>query len=274
MSQTLDASAIGQVRDLVLGQQVNERLANLFVTSVAVPEGVKVQSLETFAEGRFRFRGVLSTTSIEDFARYSKELSATGTSCFIDADNMKAVTVLNLGTLTQPGHADNTAQVQLKKTAPYSALLAVNGDRNGQKELAEWIEDWADNLTGFDADGEVIAAKKAAAALRKITIEAIQSSDFEDNDFSGKRSLMESVEAKTKDIMPVAFEFKCVPFEGLAERPFKLRLSIITGDRPVLVLRVSQLEAIQEQIAAEFRDLLVEKFQGSEVNTFIGAFAR
>ncbi|ENZ4522699.1 DUF2303 family protein, partial [Escherichia coli] len=98
---------------------------------------------------------------------------------------------------------------------------------------------------------------KAAAAIRKITIEANQTADFEDNDFSGKRSLMESVEAKTKDIMPVAFEFKCVPFEGLKERPFKLRLSIITGDRPVLVLRIIQLEAVQEEMANEFRDLLV-----------------
>lgn len=274
MSQTLDASAISQVRELVLGQQVNERLSGVFLDAVAVPEGVKVQSLEAFAEGRFRFRGALSTTSIDDFARYSKELSATGTSCFIDAENMRAVTVLNLGTLDKPGHADNLAQVQLKKTAPYSALLAINGDRNNQKELAEWIEDWADNLLGFDANGEVITAKKAAAALRKITIEASQSSDFEDNDFSGKRSLMESVEAKTKDIMPVAFEFKCVPFEGLGERPFKLRLSIITGDRPVLVLRVSQLEAVQEAIAVEFRDLLVEKFADSGVKTFIGNFSK
>ncbi len=63
---------------------------------------------------------------------------------------------------------------------------------------------------------------------------------------------MESVEAKTKDIMPVAFEFKCVPFEGLKERPFKLRLSIITGDRPVLVLRIIQLEAVQEEWLTNF----------------------
>lgn len=274
MSQTLDSSAISQVRELVLSQQVNDRLKTVFVDAVAVPEGVKVLSLESYAAGRCRFRGALSTTSIEDFARYSKELSVVGTRCFIDAENMKAVTVLNLGTLEEPGHADNTALVQLKKTAPFSALLGINGDRNNQKELAEWIEDWADHLLGFDANGEVITAKKAAAALRKITIEASQSSDFEDNDFSGKRSLMESVEAKTKDIMPVAFEFKCVPYEGLVERPFKLRLSIITGDRPVLVLRISQLEAVQEQIATEFRDLLVEKFQESSVQTFIGSFAK
>ncbi|MDD6971524.1 MAG: DUF2303 family protein [Escherichia coli] len=122
------------------------------------------------------------------------------------------------------------------------------------------------------ANGDTIQATKAAAAVRKITIEANQTADFEDNDFSGKRSLMESVEAKTKDIMPVAFEFKCVPFEGLKERPFKLRLSIITGDRPVLVLRIIQLEAMQEEMANEFRDLLVEKFKDSKVETFIGTF--
>ncbi len=128
---------------------------------------------------------------------------------------------------------------------------------------------------GFDANGDAIQATKAAAAVRKITIEANQTADFEDNDFSGKRSLMESVEAKTKDIMPVAFEFKCVPFEGLKERPFKLRLSIITGDRPVLVLRIIQLEAVQEEMANEFRDLLVEKFKDSKnkmsfIKTFSG----
>ncbi|WP_312976420.1 DUF2303 family protein, partial [Atlantibacter hermannii] len=160
-----------------------------------------------------------------------------------------------------------------KKTAPFSALLDINGDRHSQKELAEWLEDWSEYLTGFDSDGQVIDAKKSAAAVRKITIESIQKADFEDNDFSGKRSLMESVEAKTQDIMPVAFEFKCVPFEGLAERRFKLRLSILGGDRPILVLRIVQLEAQQEEMAAEFRDLLVGKFKDSQVETFIGTFS-
>lgn len=171
-----------------------------------------------------------------------------------------------------PGHADNTAQIRLKKTAAYSALLDINGERKSQKEQAEWLEDYADFITGFDKDGEIIQATKAAAAIRKITIEANSSADFEDNDFSGKRSVMESVEAKTKDIMPVAFEFKCVPYEGLKVRPFKLRMSIITGDRPVLVLRIVQIESVQEDIANEFRDLLVDKFKDSQVETFIGSF--
>ncbi|MCV5132407.1 DUF2303 family protein, partial [Escherichia coli] len=93
----------------------------------------------------------LSTASIDDFTRYSKDLADEGTRCFIDADNMRAVSVLNLGTIDEPGHADNTATLKLKKTAPFSALLSVNGERNSQKSLAEWIEDWADYLVGFDA---------------------------------------------------------------------------------------------------------------------------
>ncbi len=69
--------------------------------------------------------------------------------------------------------------------------------------------------------------------------------------------------------MPVAFDAKCVPFEGLKERPFKLRLSIITGNSPVLVLRIIQLEAVQEEMANEFRDLLVEKFKdGKDVKPY------
>ncbi|MBW7620714.1 DUF2303 family protein [Citrobacter portucalensis] len=31
----------------------------------------------------------------------------------------------NLGTIDEPGHADNTATLKLKKTAPFSALLSI-----------------------------------------------------------------------------------------------------------------------------------------------------
>ncbi|HAT2286576.1 TPA: DUF2303 family protein, partial [Citrobacter freundii] len=96
--------------------------------------------------------------------------------------------------------------------------------------------------------------------------------DHETGDFAGKRSLMQSVEASSKDVMPVAFEFKCVPYEGLAERRFSLRNSLLTGDEPSFVLRIVQLEAQEEAIAKEFRDLLISKFDGESVETFIGNF--
>ncbi len=83
---------------------------------------------------------------------------------------------------------------------------------------------------------------------------------------------MQSIEASSKDVMPVAFEFKCVPYEGLAERAFSLRNSLLKSSDPVFVLRIVQLEAQEEAIANEFRDLLVGKFDGKPVETFIGNF--
>lgn len=272
MSQQVDNTAISQIRDMVLSQFIEEKLAGADCPAVVLPKDVSVESIERLHTERFRFRGKLDTSSIEDFVRYSTGYAAEGTRCFISTDKMSASSVFNLGTINNPGHADNKAVLTLKRTAPFTALLAINGDRNDQKTLAEWLEDWSDFLTGFDGDGAVIDAKKSAAAIRKITIEAIKSAEYEDQDFSGRRSVMESVEARTKDIMPVAFEFKCVPYEGLAERRFKVRMSILASNQPLLVLRITQLEAYEEEMAVEFRDLLVEKFTDSKVETYIGVF--
>lgn len=136
------------------------------------------------------------------------------------------------------------------------------------------MEDWRDFLLAFDAEGNSLDIKQAIGAVRRITIESSRSSDHEDSDFSAKKSIMENVEAKSKDIMPAAFEFKCTPYEELQERAIKLRYSILTShDTPALVLRIVQLENLEEQMAQEFRDLLASKFEGSQIETFIGNFS-
>lgn len=270
----LDASAIEKIQDLTLASHTLEALKFTACPSVALPENVSIRNLEKYNENRFRFRGEMVTTSIADFVKYSIQNAIDiGVSCFINAENMKAVTIFNIGNPTKPGHADHKAILSLKKTAPFKALLNINGDKNRQKELAEWLEDWKDYLTAFDADGNAMDIKKAVAAVRSITIESLSSAEHEDNDFGAKRSIMQSVEAKSKNIMPAAFEFKCVPYEGLNERRFSLRYSVLTGaDVPVLVLRIIQLEAQEEAMANEFRDLLICYFEDQPIDTFIGQF--
>ncbi|EKN4705010.1 YfdQ family protein [Yersinia ruckeri] len=274
MSQALNSSAIQEIRNMAMTTLVEEKLSSADCLTIALPDNVAIHSLEKFQNGRFRFRGNLKTNSIDEYVKYSSGYAGNGVRCFIDADDMSAKTVFNLGTLEEPGHADNTANLSLKKTAPFRELLAIDGQKRRQKELAEWLEDWREYLMAFDADGNILDIRQAVGAVRRITIESTSSADHEDNDFSGKRSIMETVEAKSKDIMPAGFEFKCVPYEGLGERRFKLRYSILTGgDVPVLVLRIVQLEGEQEKIAQEFRDLLISKFTGIEIETFIGNFS-
>lgn len=274
MSQ-LNGDAISQVKDLAISGIRLGAVENMPCPAVAKPDGLEIVSLERYQEGRYRFRGSLKTTSISDFVKYSVSYSDTpGVRCFIDAEDMSAKTIFNLGTIAAPGHADNSAVIGLKKTSPFSAVLSVNGRRQGQKELAEWLEDCRDFLLAFDAEGNTLDIKQAIGAVRRITIESSRSSDHEDSDFSAKKSIMENVEAKSKDIMPAAFEFKCTPYEELQERAIKLRYSILTShDTPALVLRIVQLENLEEQMAQEFRDLLASKFEGSQIETFIGNFS-
>lgn len=273
MSQ-LDSGTFQQVKDLVLsGYHLND-IHGLACPTALLPENTSVESLERYSLERFRFRGAMDTTSIDDFVRYSVGYAQEDDKarCFIDADNMLARSIFNIGTLYNPGHADNVASIKLKKTAPFRALLAINGDHLNQKQIAEWLEDWSDYLLAFDASGNTMTIAQAAQAVRRVTIQQATQADHEDSDFSGKKSLMQSIEASSKEVMPVAFEFKCVPYEGLGERRFSLRNSLLKSSDPIFVLRIVQLEAQEEAIANEFRDLLVGKFDGKPVDTFIGNF--
>lgn len=274
MPQTLDSSVICEIRDLVLSGINSSNINNCFNPVAALPDNFNLHDLEPFQSNRCRFRGRLSTASIDDYIRYCTEYAGVGVRCFIDGDKISARTIFNLGVIDKPGHADNTAVLELNKTAPFRSLLDIDGKKQSQKDLAEWLEDWRDHLMAFDADGAEMDVRKAIGAVRRITIEATSSSDHEDDDFKAKRSVMESVEARSKDVMPAVFQFTCVPYDGLSERQFMLRYSILTGSNvPVLVLRIVQLEKGQEDIAQEFRDLLSDKFTGVEVETFIGNFS-
>ncbi len=273
MSQ-INGDAIQQVKDLVLAGYHLSDIPDLACPTTILPENTSVESLERFDLKRFRFRGTMKTTSIDDFVRYSVGYakSEEPARCFIDAEEMSARSIFNIGTVDNPGHADNAATISLKKTAPFCALLKIDGNRLRQKQIAEWLEDWSDYLLAFDADGNTMPVSQAAQAVRRITIQQSTQQDHEDGDFRGKTSLMQSVEARSQDIMPVAFQFKCVPYEGLGERAFSVRNSLLTGDEPTFVLRIVQLEAQEEAIANEFRELLTGKFEGKPVETFIGSF--
>lgn len=74
MSQNLDATAINQIHALISAQGVNEIISKIGADAVALPENFRIHDLEKFNLNRFRFRGTLSTASIDDFTRYSKDL--------------------------------------------------------------------------------------------------------------------------------------------------------------------------------------------------------
>lgn len=234
-----------------------------------VPENMKVVSLEEYQEHRSNYRGTFQTLSIADFARYAADFE--GGKCFINQQDMKATCFFDLGDEDLPGHGRHRAHLALEKTAAFEAMLSRNGYALSQKDMAEWLEDWRDHITPVGADD----VKKAIQAVRNITISANASATHVTEDFRGTRSVAEEIEAKGVVQLPTGFTFECFPYHGLNERTFTLRLSVLTGDKPTLVLRLARWEEQQEAMAQEFSEHLgtALKSAGADASIFLGSFA-
>lgn len=230
---------------------------------VALPDNFALHDVEQHMEWRRRLRGTMTTSSVPDFAAYALAHQEPGASTFINADNMAAVAVLNLGSPQEPGHADNAAKLQPKRTAAYAALMAhANGMPLKQAQVAEFIEDWRDAIVCMHGD-ETIPTSQAIAAVRSITIEALRKQENVEQQLSATRSAFESVQASSIHKIPTLLQFVCMPYVGFASRKFDVRISIQTGDKPALVLRIVKQEWHAEDMANELAALVRNALQGA-----------
>jgi uncharacterized protein YfdQ (DUF2303 family) len=259
-----DGAAIKQASDAILG--VTDAGA------VALPEQFKLHDLEPFMHNRRRMRGVMSTHALSDFATYVQNHAENGATVFVDADEMSATAVLNLGEPEAPGHTDNRAKVQLKKTAAYSALkVHTNGQAISQTKAAELLEDWPGEIRCFNDQGD-ITQPKAIAAIRKLSIESMRKLESSEQSLSASKSAFEQVQATSSDPIPTTIYFTCEPYHGLESRQFVLRLGILTGgDKPSISLRIVKQELHDEEMANEFADLARQAI-GSELPVLIGSY--
>jgi uncharacterized protein YfdQ (DUF2303 family) len=141
-----------------------------------------------------------------------------------------------------------------------------------QKDLSDWIEDWASNLQALAADDGQIGLRKAASAIRSISIEQARKSEHIVGDLSASRSAMDQIEAKSSEGLPAEFLFTVEPYEGLKVQIIRLRVAVLTGgDKPLLRLRWIGEEQLREDLAQEFKDV-VQLEVGGGANLTIGSF--
>ena len=219
---------------------------------VSLPDHFTVHDLEKFMPNRRRARGSMDTSSISDFAAYVAQHQDVGAMVFV-SPAMVANAVLNLGTPSSPGHADNRAQFNPRSTAAYSALLQIaTGQALDQQRVAEFMEDWGHVITAFH-ESEPLQINKAIAAVRNITIEGLRKVEASEQQLSASRSAFEQVTASSKDTLPTFIYFKCQPYQDFEERTFVMRLGIRTTDKPAITLRIVAKEQHDEDMANELR---------------------
>jgi uncharacterized protein YfdQ (DUF2303 family) len=279
----LDQSAVKALTQAEATANANKALdaAELSVAHVAaLPHDFTVHDLEPYLPERRRARGTMTTSVIADFASYAKDNSdeteegLKAAAIFVDKDAMKGTAVLNLGKPHAPGHADNLAVIVLEKSAAYAALLAMaNGQPRKQTEVAEFLEDWATYIT-CRVDDDILSTGQAAAAVRTITIEQARKTNSSEQQLGAERSAFESVQASSEHKLPTLIDFLVEPpYFGLQPRTLTMRLSIITGEKPLIVLRIIKLQEHQEGMAAEFADLVREALDG-ELPVVIGTYQK
>lgn len=245
------------------------------LNTAALPSDYKVHDLEKFLPLRRRARGTMATTALLAFADYAKQHGEAGATVFVSPEDMTATAVLNLGTPTEPGHADNRAKLTLKKTAAYCALLAhATGGGLKQATAAEFLEDWPEHIKCFNDAGE-ITQPKAIAAVRKLTIESIRKLESTEQQLSASRSAFESVQASSVDPLPTTIYFACQPYTELASRVFVLRLGVLTGaDKPTISLRIAKAEAHAEEMATELAGLIEHQFSDEAMSVHLGSYSK
>ena len=157
-------------------------------------------------------------------------------------------------------------------TARSHSWLAINGKQQSQRDIAAWLEDWAPILTAV-YNGDPQPLSKAIAAVRSIAFKAKEEATHTVSDFGARQSGLSQIEASSDaGTLPSLIEAHVVPAQGLSSYVIAMRLSVITGEKPGLVLRIVGLESLQESIAIEFRDLL-ENLVGGLLPVHIGSFS-
>lgn len=261
-------TAVAEIRDLAIAASTNLN-ADVGIGIKLTPDNFHVIDTEQFQPHRRRFRGKLVTNSLADFIRHvtlrvdgdtTRGNQAPG---FIDPEKLSATVLFNLGTVEQPGHADDTAALYLKASPAYNAILTAHGNTLQHSDALNWLQDWADNIGYANEDGTDMPTATTYNALRKLTIAATSERTSEERTHGASRSALEQVEARGAAALPAFVRFTCTPYTGLPERVFYLRINVRdNGGKPAIQLRIRNLDSEKEAIAQEFKAELLRELEG------------
>lgn len=271
----MDSTAIELIQQTAIDADGRRLPAEVAHAVAALPANYELTSLEKYYPNRFRFRGRMTTESLADFVTYTKQHP--GGHGFIVAAGLEATVFFNLGDVDKPGHADWSAGLAMKMTPAMSALRAINGRALDQRGVTDFLEDWSPLVRAYtqqrpNGEEEEVRLVQAVAAIRRIKIEAKSASETTQQNFKESQSRLDSVEASSDEGLPDVLEISTAPYFGLPVRDFRLRLSILTGgDKPMLKFRLIGADRHEEDIAQEFKSILLDEI-GDAATMTIGEF--
>lgn len=268
---TMDASAINELQKAAIAEILNKVKTD--TPSVIAPSDFKVIDLEHLQAGRSYFRGTFNTESVKSLEEYCAQYSSEA-ECYVSREKMSAEVIFDIGDTDDPGHCSHKAKIALRKTADFKELLSLNGNRIGQQGLAEFLEDYREQIAAHkEGEDETMDIRKALASIRNLKITASVDDEHTTEDFSASSSRMASVKATATHGNVAGFSFTCTPYHELEEYTFYVRLSLLTGrEKPEWIPRIIQLEKREQEMAEEFQTKVCDAVDGQPIDVFMGEF--
>ena len=275
-AQTIADLAVGAARARLLHGDVVGLTPCVLVDS----KKAKVLSLESMMAHRARLRGQFKTGDLDAFVDYIKvRQTHTGVPMerlmvAIDAMEMRARAIFNVGTADAPGHADDAAHLTLRPTPAYHAILSIDGKRLTQKALAEWLDDWCGYLLPFYADEPppevtpasvpmmpiATATRNAIRAVRNITIRKASEANNEIANLKARVSTLSTIDARSDaEELPSGFVAYTPLYDWLPLMELRLALSLSTDETPTLALRIVQAAETHRVATEHFKDFLMQR---------------
>lgn len=273
-------------------QAINYEFANTYAdqnvgeNAVILHKDFDVRSTEATQPFRSRFRGAFSTLDIASFFEYVKtrtaEEGAETHRTFIHAEQpqhqLAATTVLNFGSYNLPGHADDRAELVLRRDPLFSSFVDKTESWSTATDFAEVLEDFLGTaeIEAFN-DGETIGFAKSIVGIRNAKIDRNSSSTLNTGALNYEQSDMEKIAIQAQaQILPTEFSYKTGLYLGLDEQVIKFR--VVTrfeekengGTKVFYRLKAIGLLGHYLTAAKYFEDLVEAQLD----NTLIGSFKK
>lgn len=229
----MDGSAIKELERMACLGLSNKQLKSNGVDAVVVYSGCQISDLEHYREHMRYQRGVFKTHYIEAFSEYVVgNHNNTRPRIFINDTSWSATAFMDFGTTEKPGHRKHKAVLNLQQTAEYSALrtfVEAAHSTKTQREFSEFLSDWRHCIKCYETEDseEPLDIKSSIIAIKNMKLSHTTESNSLIGNFSVEQSGMEKLDAQSRTgVVPGLFVFKAVPYHGLSEFDFTVRVVI------------------------------------------------
>lgn len=246
------------------------RRAHVPTDAVVLPPGYHLEDVERMSAARRNLRGTFECATVADFVHYfAQNVEANAlhhAPVFIDPRSGCAVCCFDWKINDDlPGHQEHAALLRLEVTPEWAALMTAHmGNGMDQDAMVEFLTDWADDVSAYDDSGQMLGPAELVRVFRHVQVIRKSEAGQILTDTSVERSAMESVEARNRTTTPATLTFHLKPFEGFTSRPVLARVVIrpTNANAPSFRLRIVRLASIQQDIAREFKETLVDAILG------------